>query len=147
MSRGQEEEARRLFTSLYDDVFLDSHPSSKDIKDKPISRVADVLFTERMKSKISDWKNGLLQVRNGDHECQGSRKESFQQFENIFYMMRPAVKLHGFTSRQLRLIQLVMFLTEHGLAEESFCIFSCSCLLHTSTHGCLVSCIFELTFC
>lgn len=113
LSRRQEEEVRRLFTSLYDNEFLESHSSSKDIKDKGIFRMADVLFTERMKSKISEWKNSLLQVKNGDHEGQGSTKESVKQFETIFYMMRPAVKLHGFTSRQLRLIQLV-----RGLAEE-----------------------------
>ncbi|XP_074367494.1 poly(A)-specific ribonuclease PARN isoform X2 [Apium graveolens] len=107
LSRGQEEEAQRLFTSLYDYEFLESHSSSNDMKEKGIFRMADVLFTERMKSKISEWKNELLQVKNGDHESQGSTKESVKQFETIFYMMRPAVKLHGFTSRQLRLIQLV----------------------------------------
>lgn len=107
LSRGQEEEARRMFTSLYDNEFLEPHSNHKYMKDKGIIRMADVLFTERMKSKIREWKNGLLHVRNGDHESQGSTKESVKQFETIFYMMRPAVKLHGFTSRQLRLIQLV----------------------------------------
>lgn len=146
MSRGQEEETRRLFTSLYDNEFLESHSSSKDIKDKPVLRMADVLFTERMKIKISEWINGLLQVRNRDHKSQGSTKESVQQFETIFYMMRPAVKLHGFTSRQLRLIQLVMFLTECCVAQVFFAWFLAVCVYFIFQRIFIVSCIFELVF-
>lgn len=146
LSRGQEEEARRSFTSLYDNEFLESHSSSKDIKDKGIYRMADVLFTERMKSKISEWKNALLQVKNGGQESHDSTKESVKQFETIFYMMRPAVKLHGFSSRQLRLIQLVMFLTERRLAEEVFLLVFFLVFITYSMHVCTVICIFVLTF-
>lgn len=109
LSRGQEEEARRHLTSLYEDEFLESQFKLKESKDVPIVRMADVLFTERMKCKISEWQNGLLQVKNGEHECQKSSNDLVQQFETIFFKMRPAIKLNGFTSRQLRLIQLVMF--------------------------------------
>lgn len=107
LSRGQEEAARRHITSLYEDEFLESQFKLKESKDVPIVRMADVLFTERIKCKISEWQNGLLRVKNGEHECQKSSNDSVQQFETIFFKMRPAIKLNGFSSRQLRLIQLL----------------------------------------
>lgn len=72
--------------------------------------MADILFVERMQIKISEWHDNLLQTRNG-----GSRRipedsnDSVDQFQTIFFKMRPAIKLNGFTSRQLRLIKSVMF--------------------------------------
>lgn len=97
----------RRLNSSYEDELLPS--KLKEIREKPLVRMADVLFTERMKNRISEWHDNLLQVRNGMPGCPGSSDHSNQLFQTIFYKMHPALKLDGFTSRQLRLIQLVMF--------------------------------------
>ncbi|XP_062078884.1 poly(A)-specific ribonuclease PARN isoform X2 [Humulus lupulus] len=70
--------------------------------------MVDVLFSERMRNRINEWRDRLLQFQNGEFQCQGSPSDSKQQFETLFYKMRPAISLNGFTSHQLRLIQLVI---------------------------------------
>ncbi|KAM7499006.1 hypothetical protein LguiA_023420 [Lonicera macranthoides] len=105
LSRGQEDEALRCLNSSYKDQLLPS--KLKEIRERPLVRMADILFTERMKNRIREWRDNLLQVRNGMPGCPGSSDHSNQQFQTIFYKMRPALKLDGFTSHQLRLIQLV----------------------------------------
>ena len=76
----------------------------------PVVNVVDVLFSERMKNRLSEWRVGLLQERDGGFEFQGSSNDSEQQFRTVFFKMRPAVSLNGFSSHQLRLIQLVISL-------------------------------------
>ncbi|XP_061375212.1 poly(A)-specific ribonuclease PARN isoform X2 [Gastrolobium bilobum] len=70
--------------------------------------MADILFTERMKNKFREWRDGLLQEQNQDDQIQGISKDSKQQFQVIFFKMHPALRLNGFTSHQLKLIQLVI---------------------------------------
>lgn len=81
-----------------------------DVRDLPSVNMADILFTERMKNKFSEWRDGLLMEQSQPDQIQGSRKVSKQRFEVIFFKTHPALKLEGFTSRQLKLIQLVMLL-------------------------------------
>lgn len=67
-------------------------------------------FVERMKNKINEWHDDLLQIRNGgSSRILNDSNASIDQFETIFFKIRPAIKLDGFTSRQLRLIKSVMF--------------------------------------
>ncbi|GLT57480.1 hypothetical protein SLA2020_304480 [Shorea laevis] len=103
LSRRQEEEAlRRLKHGL-----MDSWQDSSECTDIPLVRVADVLFTERMKKKLSEWRDGLLQNRDGGLQYQSHSNESKQQLQTVFFEMRPALSLTGFTSHQLKLIKMV----------------------------------------
>ncbi|XP_052115398.1 poly(A)-specific ribonuclease PARN isoform X2 [Arachis duranensis] len=70
--------------------------------------MADILFSERMKNKFSKWRDGLLQEQSREEQIIGTSKDSKQLFEVIFFKMHPAIRLSGFTSRQLKLIQLVI---------------------------------------
>ncbi|KAF7831267.1 poly(A)-specific ribonuclease PARN isoform X1 [Senna tora] len=81
---------------------------SREQEDAPLVNMADVLFTERIKNKFSEWRDGLLRERNGEDQIQGFSKDSKQQIEVIFYKMNPALRLHGFTSHQVNLIKLVI---------------------------------------
>ncbi|XP_071725703.1 poly(A)-specific ribonuclease PARN [Rutidosis leptorrhynchoides] len=109
ISRAQEDEARLQLHSAHEDDVSESPSTAKEIKDVPLVRMADILFTERMRNTISDWHDYLLQIRNG-----GSNRpivdsnDSTDQFQTIFFRMRPAIKLNGFTSHQLRLIKSVV---------------------------------------
>lgn len=100
LSRAQEDEARSQLHSPHEDDLSESPYTTKDV---PLVRVADILFVERMRNKISEWHDELLHIRNG-----GSSRVASDQFETIFFRMRPAIKLNGFTSRQLRLIKSVV---------------------------------------
>lgn len=108
LSRKQEDEALKRVNSIYQDEPLDSCNSMKETRDNPLVNIADILFAERMKNRLIEWHNGLLRDRNGGSEIQPSLNRSKQQFQTIFFKMRPAISLNGFTSHQLRLIQLVM---------------------------------------
>lgn len=109
LSRAHEDEARLQLHSAHEDGLTESQCTAKEIKDVPLVRMADILFVERMRNKISTWHDDLLQIRNG-----GSRRtsqdstDSVNQFQTIFFKMRPAIKLNGYTSRQLRLIKSVV---------------------------------------
>jgi poly(A)-specific ribonuclease len=105
LSRGQEDEALRRLSASDDEELSPSNFS--DIREKPLTRMADILFTERMKIKMKEWREDLLHVKNGVSGSTTSTDQSNQQFQTIFFKMRPAVKLIGFTSHQLRLIKLV----------------------------------------
>lgn len=94
--------------STYKDESLDSWHSLKEIRDTHLFNIPDILFAERMKDRLSEWLGGLLRNRDEGSEVQPSFNDSKQQFETIFFKMRPAISLNGFTSHQLRLIQLVM---------------------------------------
>lgn len=102
LSRRQEGEALSRLNSVYNGKWANSN----EVRDLPLGNVADILFSERMKIRLSDWHDMLLQNRNAELP---SAVESKQQFETIFFSMRPALRLNGFTSHQLKLIELVIF--------------------------------------
>ncbi|KAJ9153948.1 hypothetical protein P3X46_027334 [Hevea brasiliensis] len=105
LSRRQEEEAlKRLNLRYEDNGLLDK---VNEFRDVPLARVTDVLFSERMKNRLSEWRDGLLRSGNGVPQFQGISNHSRQQMQTIFYKMRPALSLNGFTAHQLKLIQLV----------------------------------------
>ncbi|KAL7249104.1 hypothetical protein ACSBR1_011298 [Camellia fascicularis] len=105
LSRGQQDEALRHLQMRYEDDLSELY--LREARDTALVRIADVLFTERMKNRISEWCEGLLQSRNSGSKFQESTNDFSQQFQTIFFKMRPALLLNGFTSHQLRLIQLV----------------------------------------
>jgi poly(A)-specific ribonuclease len=109
LSRGQENEALRRLSMAYEDELSDTWCKLKEVRDIPLNRMADVLFTERIKNRFSEWRNGLLRDRNGGFQLQWNSNDSKQQFQTVFFKMRPALSLTGFTSHQFRLIHLVMF--------------------------------------
>lgn len=105
LSRGQEDEALRLLNLRYENEL------SEQARDVPLVSITDILFSERMKNRLREWRDGLLKDTSGGSQLEGSfLNDSNQQFQNIFYKMRPALSLNGFTSRQLRLIQSVSLL-------------------------------------
>ncbi|XP_058218981.1 poly(A)-specific ribonuclease PARN isoform X2 [Rhododendron vialii] len=114
LSRGQEDDALRNLHSMYEDEL---RCNSREARDTPVVRIADVLFTERMKNRICEWRDGLLLNRNHRSETQEVSNDSPQQFQTIFFKMRPALLLNGFTSHQLRLIQLKE--VKDGLHKEA----------------------------
>ncbi|KAB1228080.1 Poly(A)-specific ribonuclease PARN [Morella rubra] len=75
----------------YEDESSDTWCSLKEVRGKPLNRMADILFTERIKNRFSEWRDGLLQDRNGGSQLQWTSDESKQQFQTIFFKMRPAV--------------------------------------------------------
>ncbi|KAL6975190.1 poly(A)-specific ribonuclease [Sarracenia purpurea var. burkii] len=105
LSRGQEDEALRHLQRRYDE--LSELCYLGEARDTSLVRTADVLFTERMKNRISEWHEGLFLGRTSGSKFHDSSNDSTQQFQTIFFNTRPALLLNGFTSHQLRLIQLV----------------------------------------
>ncbi|CAI9088208.1 OLC1v1022482C2 [Oldenlandia corymbosa var. corymbosa] len=74
-----------------------------------LDRVADILFTERLKNNIAEWLDRLLREGNsGRLETENRSKASSQKMKTIFFKMHPAIDLSGFTLHQLRLIQLIV---------------------------------------
>lgn len=111
MSRRQEEDAIKM---LYDEEGV------VEADDFKLVRLAHVLFAERMKNKLNEWRSDLLHCRNASSESPGS---STQSTETVFYHMRPALSLKGFTSHQLRVIRLVMpFCSQINLSSH-YCYF------------------------
>lgn len=108
LSINQEEEALRLLNQRYKDHLSDSSSGWREDVDMKLDRIADILFSERLKNKITEWHDGLLRETNGGSQTGKSSNDSKQQLKTIFFKMRPALDLTGFTSRQIRLTQLVM---------------------------------------
>ncbi|GMN62342.1 hypothetical protein TIFTF001_031427 [Ficus carica] len=108
LSRRQEGEALKRLNSAHEDESSATCYNSKEVRDVPLVAMADILFTERMKNRFIEWRNWLLQPRNGEFQFQGCSNDSKQKFQTLFFRMRPAVNLSGCTSHQLRLIQLVI---------------------------------------
>ncbi|CAI0437527.1 unnamed protein product [Linum tenue] len=107
LSRGQEDEALRRLT-LHDKRLSDLSNNSEDGEGTPLPNLTDVLFINRMKDKLSKWRSGLLQTtKNDTSQCHDTSTDSKQQFQTVFFKMRPAVSLSGFTSHQLNLIRMV----------------------------------------
>ncbi|KAM6552585.1 hypothetical protein CsatB_013347 [Cannabis sativa] len=111
LSRRQEVDAQKRFDLEYEG-------ESKEVRDMPVVGMVSILFSDRMKNKISEWRDRLLQFQNGESQSQGSQSYSKQQFQTIFFKMRPAISVNGFTSHQLRLIQLKEVKDEHRKQAE-----------------------------
>ncbi|XP_073272197.1 poly(A)-specific ribonuclease PARN [Primulina huaijiensis] len=107
LSRSQEEAALRRFDSIHQNDVSDSPSNLRDVIDTQFVRISDILFTERMKSKLSEWRTELLHNKNGGSDILGSSNNLIQKFQTTFFQMRPAFMVNGLTSRQLRLIKLV----------------------------------------
>ncbi|XP_050140245.1 poly(A)-specific ribonuclease PARN-like isoform X1 [Malus sylvestris] len=107
LSREQESEALRRLSLAYDDELLARCSNLKEHTHLPVVKMADTLFAERMKNSFTEWRDGLLRSSKGGFQFQGDSNDS-QQLQTIFFKMRPALSLRGFTSHQLRLIQMVI---------------------------------------
>ncbi|KAL9319931.1 hypothetical protein ACSQ67_011770 [Phaseolus vulgaris] len=105
LSREQERKALRSLNSTYDSEWSDIC-KLKDVRDMPLLSAADILFTARMKNKFREWRDGLLHEQNLEDQIQGDTGDS--KFQEMFFEMHPALRLNGFTSHQLKLIQLVI---------------------------------------
>ena len=92
-------------------AYEDGSSNLKETKDIPLDSMADILFSERMKNRLCEWRDWLLQRQSGGFRFQGNPNDSKHQFQTLFFKMHPAISLNGFTSHQLKLIQLVMFVT------------------------------------
>lgn len=97
----------RRFDSVHQSDISDSPSIFRDVADTQFVRMSDILFTERMKSKLSEWRTELLHNKNGGSDTLGSSNILIQKFQTTFFQMRPAFMVNGLTSRQLRLIKLV----------------------------------------
>ncbi|KAG5027389.1 Poly(A)-specific ribonuclease PARN [Glycine max] len=106
LSREQEREALRSLNSTYDSSEWSDIGKLKNVRDIPLLSTADILFTARMKNKFGEWRDGLFQEQNQEDQIQGISKDS--KFQVTFFEMHPALRLNGFTSHQLKLIQLVI---------------------------------------
>ncbi|XP_010462450.1 PREDICTED: poly(A)-specific ribonuclease PARN-like [Camelina sativa] len=105
LSRRQEEEASKRLETLYREEGIDSSGETEDLK---LVRLADVLFAERMKNMLNEWRTGLLNGGNVSSESPRISNESTRSTETVFHQMRPALSLKGFTSHQLRVINSVL---------------------------------------
>ncbi|CAN6239777.1 unnamed protein product [Urochloa humidicola] len=83
-----------------------SSTTSEGDGDMILKRAADILFTERMKINFKEWRDVI--VSKPDNHLSGNIKCTAGQFQTVFFKMRPAIMLNGFSSRQLQLIQQVL---------------------------------------
>ncbi|KAL5974364.1 hypothetical protein ACLOJK_031028 [Asimina triloba] len=127
LSREQEEEALHALGLRCGDELVNSQRLLKDVE-IPLVSTFDILFTERMKSRFRDWRDALLQNTNRGSQFEENSDSSSPHLQTVFFKMRPALKLNGFTSHQLRLIQLSPFffafdVTEYiGRTHKLFCL-------------------------
>lgn len=96
--------------SAYGDELINSQYQSEDVREIPIVSTFDVLFTERMKNTFRQWRDGLSRTSNEGYQFEDNSNGPMPRLLTFFFKMRPALKLNGFTSHQLRLIQLVRLL-------------------------------------
>lgn len=113
LSRAQEEEAIQKLNLLHQDQTSASSTTSEEDGDMPLKSVADILFTERMKNNFKEWRD--LLVSKSDGHFSEYTKCATGQFQTVFFKMRPAIMLNGFSSHQLKLIQQVLLYTLHYL--------------------------------
>lgn len=107
LSRSQEEEALRHLYSRWKNESPNSVCSLKEATDTKLERVADILFSERMKSKICEWRNSLLKDRGIRSEGLPISNLSIKNCQTTFFKSRPALVLNGVSSRQFRLIKMI----------------------------------------
>ncbi|CAL9182914.1 poly(A)-specific ribonuclease PARN-like [Musa acuminata AAA Group] len=108
LSRAQEAEALKYLSSKYLDGLANSFCNLEEHVDIPLVRTADLFFSERMKIKFQEWRDAIL--KGSDKGCVNKENAdgNEMQFQTVFFKMRPAVFLNGFSSHQLNLIQLVV---------------------------------------
>ncbi|CAL5031570.1 unnamed protein product [Urochloa decumbens] len=104
--RAQEEEALQKINLLHQDETSASSTTSEGDGDMPLKRAADILFTERMKNNFKEWRDVI--VSKPDSHLSKNIKCTAGQFQTVFFKMRPAIMLNGFSSHQLQLIQQVL---------------------------------------
>ncbi|CAN6239776.1 unnamed protein product [Urochloa humidicola] len=106
LSRAQEEEALQKINMVNQVGTSASSTTSEGDGDMILKRAADILFTERMKINFKEWRDVI--VSKPDNHLSGNIKCTAGQFQTVFFKMRPAIMLNGFSSRQLQLIQQVL---------------------------------------
>ncbi|CAL5068338.1 unnamed protein product [Urochloa decumbens] len=104
--RAQEEEALQKINLLHQDGTSASSTTSEGDGDMPLKRAADILFTERMKNNFKEWRDVI--ISKPDSHLSKNIKCTAGQFQTVFFKMRPAIMLNGFSSHQLQLIQQVL---------------------------------------
>ncbi|TMW95940.1 hypothetical protein EJD97_008138 [Solanum chilense] len=107
LSRSQEKEALERISSIYMDESSDSVFGLSEDADFPLVRMADVLFAERMKNTIREWRDSLLSKGSSSSEIKQISTDPSQRFQMVFFKTRPGIALSDFTSRQLRVIKAV----------------------------------------
>jgi poly(A)-specific ribonuclease len=108
LSRAQEEKALQKLNLMYQDQSASSSTTSQEDLDTPLKSAADILFTERMKMKFNEWRDMIISRPIVDSHLSENIKFSPGQFQTVFFKMRPAIMLNGFSSHQLKLIQQVV---------------------------------------
>ncbi|KAF7016884.1 hypothetical protein CFC21_030403 [Triticum aestivum] len=108
LSRAQEEEALQKLNVLHHDGISAFPNTSKQEEDVQLKSTADLLFSERMKIRFNEWRDAISANPRVDNHKLGSNKFTTDQFQTVFFKMRPAIMLDGFTSHQLKLIQQVL---------------------------------------
>ncbi|XP_066343043.1 poly(A)-specific ribonuclease PARN-like isoform X2 [Miscanthus floridulus] len=63
---------------------------------------------ERMKMNFKEWRDVIVSKPMVDNHLSGNIKCCAGQFQTVFFKMRPAIMLNGFSSHQLKLIQQVL---------------------------------------
>ncbi|XP_037478133.1 poly(A)-specific ribonuclease PARN-like isoform X2 [Triticum dicoccoides] len=104
----QEEEALQKLNVLHHDGLSAFPNTSKQEEDVQLKSTADLLFSERMKIRFNEWRDAISTNPRVDNHKLGSNKFTTNQFQTVFFKMRPAIMLDGFTSHQLKLIQQVL---------------------------------------
>uniref|UniRef100_A0A1D1XU77 Poly(A)-specific ribonuclease PARN n=1 Tax=Anthurium amnicola TaxID=1678845 RepID=A0A1D1XU77_9ARAE len=107
LSRAQEAEALHNMNLRLQGRLANSMSDRDEYLELPSMRTADVLFTERIKIRFHEWRNGILK-HQGAHRPEEGYNNSKTHFQTTFFKMRPAVTLNGFTSHQHWLIQMVI---------------------------------------
>ncbi|GJN02639.1 hypothetical protein PR202_ga20010 [Eleusine coracana subsp. coracana] len=108
LSRAQEEEAMQKLNLLYHDQSASSSSTSQESVDMLLKSAADILFTERMKMKFNEWRDMIISRPVVNSHLSENIEYSTGQFQTVFFKMRPAIILNGFSSHQLKLIQQVL---------------------------------------
>uniref|UniRef100_J3LYQ7 Uncharacterized protein n=2 Tax=Oryza brachyantha TaxID=4533 RepID=J3LYQ7_ORYBR len=107
LSRTQEEKALQKLYALHNNETSAYPNTSEEEEDVPLKSAADILFTERMKIKFNEWHKSIVSNQRVDDHRSGNFKFT-DQFQTVFFKMRPAIMLNGFTSHQLKLIQQIL---------------------------------------
>ncbi|CAA6672445.1 unnamed protein product [Spirodela intermedia] len=107
LSRAQEAKALNGMSAETEGRLSNSMKSGTEPSEMPLVRTADVLFTERMKIRFHEWHNSIVNSQ-GVHCTEGGSNSFKSQFQTSFFKMRPAITLSGFSSRQHKLIQMVI---------------------------------------
>ncbi|XP_008808745.1 poly(A)-specific ribonuclease PARN-like isoform X2 [Phoenix dactylifera] len=108
LSRAQEAEALQTLSSAYKDEFNNSLYNLEEHVEIPLLRTADLIFTERMKNRFHQWCDELIKSPAKNYRLEENSDSNKMQFQTVFFKMRPAVLLDGFSSHQLKLIRLVL---------------------------------------